>query len=137
MTRSFLQRALEADEKALLDWRVAQLERKDSGELLLGKRRIAAKRRVRPRADQHPIHLDAYVPNVFAQYMGGNGVVKNVPVTYRDLGRLKESELLMHHATHLTPTMRMRYEETREQRVNAEGEAWQVRDIERQKSARR
>lgn len=107
--------------------------RKESGELLLGKRRLA-KRVVQRRVAQHPIHLDAYVPNVFAQYVGSNGKIKNVPVTYRDLGRLKESEMLMFSATHLTPTMRARYEKALEDRANAEGHAWQEKDINRQRA---
>jgi len=132
MARSFLQRALEAEEKALLDQQAARLERKESGELLLGKRRIA-KRQIRRRGDQHPIGLDDQVPGVVAQYVGTNGVVKTVPITYRDLGNIKAQEMAAFQAQNLTPQMRARLEARMEDLANAHGHAWQAEDLAKRK----
>lgn len=135
MARSFLQRALDEESKALLDQQSAALERKDSGELLLGKRRTA--KRVRRRADQHPIGLDDPVPGVVAQYVGTNGVVKLVPITYRQLGNIKAQEMAGFQAENLTPRMRANLEARMEKMADEHGRQWQVQDLAKRRGGKR
>ena len=80
-------------------------------QLLLGLRRLKRGMRVVPPKNRHSIALDAPVPNVVARTQDPRtGRIYSVPVTYQDIGYLKQLEMAAFDRNNPGPNCRELYE---------------------------